>query len=239
VLPIGNARRAGRERLAGFIAGCTMRNGIAGRVCAMALVWGCGSPGWAQLQLPVGPPAANVGDVAKYRTIDLWNDRELRTSRSELVEVTADRYVVRFSTSIQPEPTTVHFTSQWQPCRTMQGSDQSVCTGSLRFPMQIGDKYNYEKLPWLNGNGHSSASCEVKAEEKLALPAGTFDTVRIECSGFWNRVFGGTFSGRQTEVAWYAPKISRVVKFEFVNYNASGKLDIRERSELVEFSAKQ
>ncbi|HSI52873.1 MAG TPA: hypothetical protein VK981_02820, partial [Ramlibacter sp.] len=169
---------------------------------------------------------------------DLWNNRELRTSQMELVEVQADRYVVRLSTSVRPEPATVYFTPQWQPCRTMQNSDKAVCTGSLKFPMQVGDKHTYEKLPWNNGNGHSTASCEVKGEEKLTLAAGTFDTVRVECSGFWNRVYGGTFSGKQSEVAWYAPAISRVVKNEFTNYDAGGKLDVRERSELVEFAAK-
>jgi hypothetical protein len=212
------------------------KNGITGLM--FALLWGCASPGWAQLQLPVGPPTPKVGEIARYKTTDLWNNKELRTSQAELVEIQADRYVLRTSNSTRPEPVTAHFTSHWQPCRTMKDSDKSVCAGALKFPMQVGDKYGYEKLPWPNGNGHSSASCEVKAEEKVSLPAGTFDTLRVECAGFWNRVFGGTFSGRQSEVHWYAPSISRIVKTEFTNYDAGGKMDVRERGELVEFVAK-
>ena len=116
--------------------------------------------------------------------------------------------------------------------------NKPVCTGSFSFPMQIGNKYAYEKLPWPTGEGYSSANCEVNGQEKVNVSAGSFDAVKIECSGFWNRVFGGTFSGRLKEVYWYAPSISRMVKSEYINYDASGKMDTREVTELTELKAK-
>lgn len=209
---------------------------------ALPLAIACASPlagtVWAQIKFPVGAPTPKVGDTAKYRVVDLWNNRELRTSQSELVEIQPDRLVLRATSSARPEPTTLNYTNHWQPCRTMQNSDKAVCAGSMKFPMQLGDKHAYEKLPWPNGMGYSGGNCEVKAEEKITLAVGTFDTVRVECSGFWNRVYGGTFSGNQSEVLWYAPQISRVVKTEFTNYDGGGKLDTRERSELIEFVGK-
>lgn len=204
----------------------------------IGLAWAVGTSSWAQVQFPVAAPAPKVGDIAKYRTIDLWNNKELRTSQSELVEVQPDRFVVRFSMSTRTDPSTLYYTSHWGPCRTMQGADQSVCAGSFKFPMKLGDKYTYEKLPWPNGQGHSTATCEVKAEEKVSTPAGAFDTVRIECAGFWDRVFGGTFSGNQSEKLWYAPKINRLVQSEYTNHTSGGKLDTRERTDLIEFVAK-
>ena len=119
----------------------------------------------------------------------------------------------------------------------MRRSDEVVCTGSFKFPMQAGNKYNYEKLPWANRDGHSSASCEVKGEEKVTVPAGTFDAVRIECSGFWTRVFNGTGSGRQTEAQWYAPSINRFVKSQFSDTFGGGAPNTKNQTELLEFTA--
>lgn len=203
----------------------------------LPLLVACGTAS-AQVKFPVAPPVAEVGEVAKYRVIDAWNGRELRTSELELVDVRGDQLVVRVTSPAGATPRTAYFTKQWQPCRTLQNSERAVCTGSFKFPMQIGNKHSYEKLPWSNGQGHSSADCEVVGEEKVSVPAGSFDAVKIECSGFWNRVYGGTYSGRQKETVWYAPSVSRLVKSEFHNYDSNGKLDTRELMELAEFKGK-
>jgi hypothetical protein len=192
-----------------------------------------------QVAFPVQAPTPKVGEVAKYRNVDLWNNRELWTGHSELVEIQADRFVTRVTSSDNPQPRTSYTTREWQPCRSLQNSDQLVCTGAFKFPMQVGDKHSYEKLPWPNGNGHSSASCEVKGEEKLTVAAGTFDTVRIECSGHWNRVFGGTFSGRLVETYWYSSKISRWVRQQYTDYNSGGGgVFNKTQTDLIEFSQK-
>jgi hypothetical protein len=105
--------------------------------------------------------------------------------------------------------------------------------------MQLGGTHSFEKLPWPNGQGHSSGKCEVVGEEKVTVPAGAFDAVKVECNGFWNRVFGGTFNGSQKETVWYAPSLSRMIKYEYVNYTSAGKLDTRELTELTEFKGRQ
>lgn len=194
---------------------------------------------WAQVQFPVNAPTSKLGEIAKYRNVDLWNNKELWTSQTELVEIQTDRFVSRVTSSDNPQPRASYFTREWQPCRTMQNSDQSVCAGAFKFPLQTGNKHAYEKLPWSNGNGHSSGSCEVKGEEKVTVPAGTFDAVRIECNGFWNRVFGGAFSGRVIETHWYAPKISRLLKTQYTDYNSgSGGIFNKTQTELTEFIEK-
>lgn len=212
--------------------------GVFGKVIFLAAMSGGSiTLAYAQVQFPIGFPAPKVGDTAKYRTVDLWNNKELSTSQTELVEIQNDRFVTRFMTSTDPAPRTVYFTREWQPCRAMRNSDQTVCAGSFKFPMQLGNKHTYEKLPWTNGDGHSTATCEVKAEEKVSVPVGAFDTVRIECAGFWNRVFNGNFSGRQTEVYWYAPTIGRLVKSQFMNFTSSGSPFDKTQTELVELTA--
>jgi hypothetical protein len=208
---------------------------------ACAVIAGIAAPGQsgAQVQFPVSMPASQVGEVAKYRTIDLWNNKELSTAETEIVELQPDRIVSRSKRSDQAGTRTTLTTREWQPCRNMQNSDKMVCAGSFKFPMELGARHKYENLPWPNGTGHSSGDCEVKAEEKVTVPAGNFDAVRIECSGYWNRVFGGTFTGRQVETIWYAPKISRMVKFQFTDYYSSGGgVFNKTLTELTEFAGK-
>ena len=191
----------------------------------------------SQVQFPVSPPALKVGEIAKYRMIDLWNNKELSTSQSELVEIQNDRFVTRSMTSTNPNPRTALFTREWLPCLSMRNSDQTVCAGAFKFPMQLANKHTYEKLPWITGNGHSSGACEVKAEEKVNVAAGTFDTVRIECAGFWNQVFDGASSGRQTEVYWYGPTVGRIVKSQFFNFRPNSSPFDKTQTELIEFTA--
>jgi len=213
---------------------------IANKVKKIIVLFGLGGVltlAYSQVQFPVSLPALKVGDTAKYRTVDLWNNKELSTSQNELVEIQNDRLVTRFTTSTAPEPRTAHFTREWQPCRTMRNSDQAVCAGAFKFPMQLANKHTYEKLPWPNGNGHSTATCEVKAEEKVNVPAGAFDTVRIECAGYYNRVFDGSFSGRQMDVYWYGPTIGRLVKSQHFDFTSSGSPFNKTQTELIEFTA--
>ena len=180
-------------------------------------------------------PTPKVGEIAKYRDLNLWNNTELRTLQSDLVEVTDARLVTQVKTSTNPAPRTISFNRSWNPCRTLRNSDKAVCDGSIKFPMQIGAKYDYTDLPWPNGQGDSSMKCEVKGEEKLTLQAGTFDAVLIECSGFWKRRFEGSSTGRTSETLWYAPSIGRMVKSQFVSLFQDGSPDIKTQSELVEF----
>ena len=179
-----------------------------------------------------------MGDVWKFRTIDLWNNSELSTSRLELVEIQPERFVFRFALSTAPDVTTITNTRDMQPCRSMKNSEQEVCTGALKFPLRVGDKYQYEKLPWFNGEGYFSQACEVKAQEPVKVAAGSFDAFRIECTGTLTRVFGGTFSGRADETLWYAPKANRVVLSNYADYRAGGGIFNRRRTELVEYLPK-
>ena len=101
--------------------------------------------------------------------------------------------------------------------------------------MQIGNKHSYDKLPWTSGLGHDSADCEVKGDEKLTVPAGTYDTIRTTCSGYYNRVIEGTWSGRFNQTVWYAPAIGRVVKTEYFSFRSSGTAFDKNQSVLTEF----
>ncbi|MES2280364.1 MAG: hypothetical protein V4542_03045 [Pseudomonadota bacterium] len=194
----------------------------------------------AQVQFPVGPPTPKVGDTVRYRTIDLWNNSELSTEQSELVEIQADRFTTRFKRSTESEARTRLFNREWQSCRPMYNSPELLCAGPLKFPLQAGAKHTYDKQPWTSGFGYDAATCEVKGEEKVTVAAGTFDAVRLDCTGFWNRVFNDQprardMTGKITFSVWYSPAISREIKSQYASFNRSGSQDIRSQTELLEF----
>jgi hypothetical protein len=191
-------------------------------------------------QAPVGAerPTPNVGDVWKTRTIDLWNNSELSSAHSELIEARADRLVFRTTVAPSGEVLTLSFTRDLQPCRAMKDSTVEVCAGSLKFPLRVGEKHQFEKLPWANGEGYFSQTCEVKGQESIKVAAGSFDTYRVECTGTLTRVVGNAFTGRVEETLWYAPKAHRAVMTTYTDYRQSGGMFNRRKTELVEYLPK-
>ena len=182
---------------------------LSGLVCSAAT---------AQIQVPLSRPNLKVGEVAKYRTIDMWKNAETSTSERELVQISDDKLVERVTSSESPSPRDISLFRFWNPCRSLEYSTKEVCDGALKFPMQAGAKHEIKEHPWSNGQGHSSMKCEVKGEEKLTLAAGTFDTLRIECAGFWTDVISARrFAGQQYEIQWYAPAYGRTVRTQFTS----------------------
>ena len=107
--------------------------------------------------------------------------------------------------------------------------------------MRVGSKHTY-KLPSSSGTSYDSATCEVKGEDNIRVAAGSFDTVRIECGGFWNRIVGDIRSGPMSTISWYAPSIGLVVKSQYFSFNGigtpTGSLPYtKNQTELVEFVA--
>jgi hypothetical protein len=74
---------------------------------------------------------------------------------------------------------------------------------------------------------------KVVSAEKLATPAGEFDTFKIESSGWITGVsWQGSF--RMAQVQWYAPAIGRIVKSEYQDYR-NGRLWNNTVTELKSF----
>lgn len=186
-------------------------------------------------------PTPKVGEVWKYRTLDMWKNTELSQYEEELVEVQADRLVFRGKRPGAAEPKTAHYGRSLASCRRMRDSEEDMCAGALAFPLRVGNRSSYEKRPWRRGDGYSSAECEVKGIEAVTVPAGAFESFRIECDGNWHRmVETGPMQGKSgsfQETLWYSPRVGRYVKSYYVNYGPSG-IWAKEQTELIEFVAK-
>lgn len=92
---------------------------------------------------------------------------------------------------------------------------------TLSFPLHVGKRWRggymgftaFNNLVW-----EGDTRCKVEAKEKITVPAGSFDTFRIECEQGW-RVGPATGSTRATR--WYAPTPGTVVK-EIQTQNPAG-----------------
>mgnify|MGYP000860897748 FL=1 len=85
---------------------------------------------------------------------------------------------------------------------------------SLSFPLFVGKKWSSRYSGYRadkNRRWDSRLDCEAKAYETMRVPAGTFDSIRIECIDHWEA--GYIFSGQVRSTRWYAPAAGLVVKY--------------------------
>jgi carboxypeptidase C (cathepsin A) len=186
---------------------------------------------------PIERPTLTKGDTWTYRTVDNWTDKELNQTEVVFADIENDLLVFRSTNKATNSISTNKNNADIQPCRSMQNDDKFICQGAFKFPMAIGNKHEIKKLPWGDGKGYNDADCEVKEPEKITTPAGTFDTLRIECSGFQTRVFEGIFNGSYKETLWYAPLVKRSVKSYFENRSNRG-INTKQTTELVSYKVK-
>lgn len=84
---------------------------------------------------------------------------------------------------------------------------------SVSFPLQVGKKWEGKYSGYTADNGlrwTGDQSCEVKDVERVKVPAGEFETYRIECLDNV-QVINKIYPIHTT--AWFAPKLGTSVKF--------------------------
>lgn len=208
-------------------------------MCFLFLIGSLASFAIAQIQFPVERPNPKIGEIWKYRVTDLWTGNIRGTYEAELIAVEENHRVFLSTTFSSPNKKGKFLESlDNNTCRVLRGDPTLICAGFNVFPLQIGTTHEYKKQPYEQGYGYNQAQCEAKAEERITVHAGTFDTVRIECDGFWNNVFENPRSGQFKNTYWYAPAVKREAKFVSISYRSNGALDGRWMWELADYITK-
>ena len=159
---------------------------------------------------PASPPEIKVGDRWKHEQKDKrTGTKEAETTRTvtavtaTLIEGTENGGKFAMTSELNPvESTTI------------------VNTGDpkfLNFPLELGRKWSFKYsfvIKTSGSKGRSQLDAEVRAYEKVTVPAGSFDAFRIEASGFWNNDTSGR-NGRSKSIYWYAPSARAVVRTEY------------------------
>lgn len=98
--------------------------------------------------------------------------------------------------------------------RTVSGQVQD--SGWFIFPLAAGKTWQVTER-WTNNQGYDEVTFKVIGKEKITVPAGTFDAIKIEGAGFWHNEAPSTWAtGRDDKIAitlWFAPEVKSYVRF--------------------------
>jgi hypothetical protein len=164
-------------------------------------------------QAPVERPELTPGDSWSYTTSDAVNGQVSNFVR-EFVERQEKSYVFKSSGTndqdVSARSTTISFDLNRQ--RTING--EASDSGWFRFPLVPGKKWQNKEL-WINArgrNGYDEMNYLVVGNEKIAVPAGTFNTLKITGEGRWNNLDSRNSDMVEIEI-WYSPELKAMVKF--------------------------
>ncbi|MEO9168653.1 MAG: hypothetical protein ABI230_09645 [Aestuariivirga sp.] len=89
---------------------------------------------------------------------------------------------------------------------------------SLKLPLAVGDHWSIngtDQNVVKGGAYRHLGTSKVLAEEKLGVPAGTYETFKVVSDEKWVGVNGQGQKGEIHAETWYAPEIDRIVKRTF------------------------
>lgn len=201
-------------------------------------------------------PDIRAGDQWRYQVTDLFTNGKNSTVM-EVETVTADRIHTRTAQTAGGSGTTSTvggvigiWDRNWNQLK-MGSSDYSPYYPSLQFPLEAGKRWG-GKVRFITDTGLDivhDVTAQVVGWERIVVPAGSFESVKIVLSGHMHVSKTGTRSGAGAinDTVWYSPAIGRAVRKEIrhtTSDNASGAntsasvFAVRqERWELLEYKA--
>jgi hypothetical protein len=192
---------------------------------------------------PIPAPTPAVGDSWTYQYTDVWKHLPGNLNRTEVTAVDANGVQVavkragtgallsrsRFTPEMNPvERGKTHFAPYY---------------ARFAFPLEPGKEWKVDSTAD-NPDAGKHWRYQVKGRaigwEKITVPAGEFDAMRVEViSNYQGEEVGSRGgSGQSRETAWYAPSINNFVKLEYQDTNWKGDIFNRDLWELTAFSRK-
>jgi hypothetical protein len=188
----------------------------------------------AQVTYPVERPTLKVGDSWSYQRTDLWKNEVNPNKNSFSVSAINDKGIYRMTgTNLEGKPSNFNNDPDLNgPKYKVQGED--MYQAFSKWPIVDGAVWDFAYKRIL-GDGtivSQNYACKLSGAERVKVPAGEFDTIKMACKGFWTNTQGG--SGSQEFIRWYAPAVKRHVKQQD-KWWFGGTLQGQTLDELVEF----
>jgi hypothetical protein len=180
-------------------------------------------------------PEISVGDRWTYQRKNLDTGEVRPPGPLNVSQVTANTITVRLGSMERT------FSREWNLLEERMNKKANYRAYPLwlffRFPLTVGKKWDgiWETNNFLDDSqARWRGKSEVKAIETVTVPAGTFQTFRIEFEGSYQGTFG---AGSRRDTFWYAPAVKRWVKqeWEVTGNGRAGRDDHRESLELLSF----
>ena len=181
----------------------------------------------------IAAPSLKLGDSWTYQSIDLLSGSVTGRSTMTLTEITSDTwhfgagYVTDKSWNLLRETKDGKLVQKWTPKRP-----------TYEFPMEIGKTWTANALR--DGPDRvveQAYTFKVIRQERVIVPAGVFDTFRVEGSNKYRATKKDGSSGEGVGVHryWYSPQVARVVAYEYEETNWKGVVYRKDRFELVAY----
>jgi hypothetical protein len=178
------------------------------------------------------------GDTYTYRVIDAWKDEVTRQyttaidqvldngrllANGQLTQMDAQGRLIR-------EARADGSFSEFTPSQDLWWSNPKRGEShATRFVEK------FQRADRVNGQTEWKGSTSVGRPRKIELPAGEFEVLPIETSGWYYETLanGGFSSGKFSRTVWYSPKLGHPVAIDIEDADRLGTLVKRERVELV------
>jgi len=171
-----------------------------------------------------------VGDVFRYREIDLFTKQELRVFAQRVTEIT-DNEVIFNKGGLVTDFLGNAFRNQR---RRMQSSGSQFYIPEYSVGKRWSARWVRKVADWPERD--VSYDFRVVAREQLVVPAGTFDAFRIEGQG-WTRSNDGNNVVDLKSRYWMAPGVRRAIAFETLNRVGSfARVVASERLEMMSYT---
>jgi hypothetical protein len=189
---------------------------------------------FAQVTYPVERPTLKVGDSWSYQRTDLWKNEVNPNKNSFSVSAINDKGIYRMTgTNLEGKPSNFNNDPDLNgPKYKVQGEDMYQAFSKWPIVDGVAWDFTYKRVLDSGALLNQNFSCKPSGTERVKVPAGEFDTVRLTCKGFWTNDRGG--SGSSEFIRWYSPAVKRHVKQQDKWWFA-GRLDGQTLDELVEF----
>jgi hypothetical protein len=178
------------------------------------------------------------GDTFTYKVIDAWKDEVTGQYTTAIDEVLDNGRLLANGhlTQMDPQGRLIRQAnpdgsfSEFEPSQNLWWSNpkrgESHATKFIE---------KFQRADRVKGQTEWKGSTSVGSPRKIELPAGEFEVLPIETSGwYYQTLANGTLdSGKFSRTVWYSPKLGHPVAIDIQDTDRLGKLLKRERVELV------
>jgi hypothetical protein len=185
-------------------------------------------------------PTVAVGDSWTYQYTDVWKHTPGNLNRTEVTAVDASGIQVdvkraasgavlshyRYTLEMNPiDRGRMHFAPHYARYAFPLVPGKTWTTDATGDNPDAGKKWRYQ----VNG--------KVIGWEKISVPAGEFDVIKVEVVSYYQGQEVGSRggSGQSKETVWYAPAVNNFVKLEYQDTNWQGTIFNRDQWELTTF----
>lgn len=182
----------------------------------------------------IAAPSLKVGDSWTYQLIDLLSGSATGRNTLTLTEITRDTwrfgtgYVTDKSWNMLHETRDGKLVEKWTPRRP-----------NYSFPLEVGKTWTATAVRDAPDRvTEQSYTFKVIRQERVIVPAGVFDTLRVEGSNKYKtkkKKDGSGGEGAGVHRYWYSPEVARVVAYEYEETNWKGVVSRKDRYELLAY----